>query len=307
MNADFNYRVLLISDTKEIISGCKEISETVDLKLSQESTFMDALEHLMDYKANIIVLDLSIGQPNALEFLDHISSDYENKFAPIIMLSDIKEIENLSSEFLNFNIISTMCKQNWQHQASRLLNYLSITQLNLHVMQDSLIQSEGRGTMDQLTGAYNRYGCEDVFHSLTSRVKAYSEPFSIIMVDIDHFKSVNDTYGHDIGDDVLVSFSDIIMGSIRRDDSLIRLGGEEFIIFLSNATSKIAINRAERIRIKVEDASHSAKNLKITASFGVVEYEGEEMDTMIKKSDELLYIAKNSGRNMVVSKQSNGE
>ena len=124
------------------------------------------------------------------------------------------------------------------------------------------------------------------------------------MIDIDHFKMVNDTYGHDIGDDVLVSFSNIIIASIRRDDSLIRLGGEEFLVFLSNANFQIAVKSAEKIRIKIQNTLHSLKQLQVTASFGVVQYkENEEMESLIKRADTLLYIAKDSGRNIVISEE----
>jgi len=168
-------------------------------------------------------------------------------------------------------------------------------------MQDNLLESENRGSLDKLTGAYNRYGCENIFYKLTSRVEVYQESFCVIMIDIDYFKSVNDMHGHDVGDEVLINFARILMQSIRKDDSLIRLGGEEFIIFISNVNLDIAIRNAESMRIKIEETTHSKKKLKITASFGVVQHNNEEMEEIFKRVDELLYIAKDSGRNIVIS------
>jgi len=301
---NFTYTALILSQSQNVFDSCEEISKSIDIKFSKASNMMDALEYLMDFKIDIILLDLSIGKEESIEFLQHISGDYENKATPIIALADLEKSQDMSNELSSFNIISFMCNTHWNIQASKLLNFLKITKLNLHVIQDSLVKSEDRGTMDQLTGAYNRYGCEDIFNTLTSRVKAYSEPFSIIMLDIDHFKSVNDTYGHDIGDEVLIGFSNIIMNLIRQNDSLVRLGGEEFIIFLSNANSNIAIKSAEKIRLKIEELMHSSQNLKITASFGVVEYRSnEDMDTLFKRADDLLYQAKDSGRNIVLSEK----
>ena len=304
MPTNFTYTALILSQSQNVFDSCEEISKSIDIKFSKASNMMDALEYLMDFKIDIILLDLSIGKEESIEFLQHISGDYENKATPIIALADLEKSQDMSNELSSFNIISFMCNTHWNIQASKLLNFLKITKLNLHVIQDSLVKSEDRGTMDQLTGAYNRYGCEDIFNTLTSRVKAYSEPFSIIMLDIDHFKSVNDTYGHDIGDEVLIGFSNIIMNLIRQNDSLVRLGGEEFIIFLSNANSNIAIKSAEKIRLKIEELMHSSQNLKITASFGVVEYRSnEDMDTLFKRADDLLYQAKDSGRNIVLSEK----
>lgn len=304
MNKIFSYEALIISNSEKTIQKTEKITQSISIGLSNASSIINALEHLMDFKIDIIFLDFSIGEEESLQFLNHISNDYENSFTPIIMLTSIDQHKELAKEFLNFNIISIMCKANWTAQALKLLAYLRISKLNLHTIQNTLIQSESRGAMDQLTGAYNRHGCEDIFGSLCSREKAYSEPFSLIMIDIDFFKAVNDTYGHDTGDNVLQHFARIMMSSIRRDDSLIRIGGEEFIIFLSNASKNIAVKSAEKIRLKIEEAVYTSHNLKITASFGVVEYENNEnMQSIIKRADTLLYKAKDSGRNMVVSKE----
>ena len=162
--------------------------------------------------------------------------------------------------------------------------------------------SENRNVIDALTGVQNRYGGEDTFSHLLARYEAYSEPFSIIMLDIDHFKNVNDTYGHDIGDEVLISFTHTIKSVSRHNDTLVRLGGEEFALFLANCDLIEADESAHRLQKQLKSRKHSTKSLYITASFGVVEYaQDETMEQTLKRADELLYIAKESGRDKVVS------
>jgi len=100
----------------------------------------------------------------------------------------------------------------------------------------------------------------------------------------------------------LVSISNILKNSIRINDALIRFGGEEFFLFLSNVNLEIAADIAEKLRIKMKSSPHSSKSLTITASFGVVEYKiGEELDTLIKTADTLLYKAKKNGRDQVMT------
>jgi diguanylate cyclase (GGDEF)-like protein len=148
----------------------------------------------------------------------------------------------------------------------------------------------------------NRRGGEKKFESSVGYYASNNEPFSLIIFDIDFFKKVNDTYGHTIGDEVLVGIASIIKEAIRKDDALIRFGGEEFMVLLSNCNIAVAVDKAELFRRQIEAASHSAHKLVVTASFGVVEYKmGITLEKLMEKADALLYRAKLNGRNQVCS------
>jgi diguanylate cyclase (GGDEF)-like protein len=126
------------------------------------------------------------------------------------------------------------------------------------------------------------------------------------MFDIDHFKSVNDTYGHLVGDQVLVSIAKIALASIREGDVLLRYGGEEFLCVLPGANKVDAGIIAERIRIMVKDSSvkNAEQDIKVTVSIGVVTYprnDISESDQLIKLADDAMYVAKETGRNRTVS------
>lgn len=153
-------------------------------------------------------------------------------------------------------------------------------------------------TTDKLTGVPNRAQLDKQMDKLTGKVK----PLSVIMMDIDHFKKVNDTYGHDVGDLVLKQFALTIKKSMRPVDILGRFGGEEFMV-ICNAEINEAMEIAERLRqavvadpVKISDS----REIPITASFGVAEYEaGDTSKTILKRADNALYQAKENGRNRV--------
>lgn len=307
MYTQFSYNTLLLTkkENELTIKEYSDLSNSLEIQTHTTFSMMDALEYLMDYSVDIILVDVSIDKEEAVKFLEHLSDDYENKATPTILIADPQECQHLKEKFLHFNILSVAPQKDWPLYVQKLLSFLRVQKLQLHLVKNKLVISEDRGTIDQLTGAYNRYGCEDIFHKLTARVKAYSEPFCLIMTDIDHFKNVNDTYGHDVGDEVLIEFTKTIMESIRHNDALVRHGGEEFVVFLSDVNLSIANKIAENLRVKIQESTYSSQKLKITSSFGVVQYkENEEFDSLFKRVDELLYTAKKSGRNMVISEDS---
>jgi len=157
-------------------------------------------------------------------------------------------------------------------------------------------KGRSRSFMDPLTGAYNRKFLYEVIANAN-----FSE-YQIIMYDVDHFKRVNDTFGHEIGDHVLKKFSDLIHHTIRTNDTFARIGGEEFSLLLTGSSRDDTLKLAERIRRGVEemDLSFLSKNLTLTVSIGIAFYqEGATMESMMREADKKLYQAKNEGRNRV--------
>lgn len=155
---------------------------------------------------------------------------------------------------------------------------------------------------DQLTKLHNRMYMENSFKSEIKRSKRYGYPFSVIMIDIDHFKEVNDTYGHDIGDRVLIEVGRVLFENIRETDILGRWGGEEFLIICPHSSDADALILAEKIRYMIESQPFQSVGNK-TCSLGVAVFDLKEDDykEVMKRSDEALYRAKNSGRNCVVN------
>ena len=150
---------------------------------------------------------------------------------------------------------------------------------------------------DPLTGVGNRRYFNVSLKNEINDAHRYKYPLSLIMFDIDFFKQVNDTHGHDIGDEVLKEYTKLISKLLRSGDEFCRIGGEEFIVILPHSNIENALKIADKLRCAVE---RHKKILPITMSFGVVEYEeGEEFDTLFKRADDALYRAKENGRNRV--------
>ena len=153
---------------------------------------------------------------------------------------------------------------------------------------------------DPLTGLFNRRKGWDIIEKEMKRSKRYLRPLSLIMFDLDHFKRVNDTFGHLSGDKVLKAASAVTKGSIRKTDSLVRWGGDEFLVICPETEFLGAWQLAERIRIDM--LNFQPPGLPgVTASFGVSQMQGsDDFFTLIKSVDKCLYEAKAKGRNLVV-------
>ncbi|MFO7731780.1 MAG: GGDEF domain-containing protein [Spirochaetia bacterium] len=155
---------------------------------------------------------------------------------------------------------------------------------------------------DPLTGVMNRRSLLQVLYVYLEEFRRYNTPVSLVMVDIDYFKPVNDTHGHQVGDQVLIEFARLLDDSLRATDRLARYGGEEFIVILPHLHGKEACDAAERLRRNVMTTHFSDQKLQITASFGVAELTPEipGINSLIKRADDALYSAKHQGRNRVV-------
>ncbi len=154
---------------------------------------------------------------------------------------------------------------------------------------------------DELTGLYNRHYIDQIIENEMSRSDRYDEPLSMILLDLDFFKRVNDSWGHPIGDEVLRRTAEITKNNIRKSDIMARMGGEEFAIFLPHCTITGALVVAEKIRNLLESTEHPMAGV-VTSSFGVAERrKNESFYNWYKRADEALYRAKEGGRNRVIS------
>ena len=184
-------------------------------------------------------------------------------------------------------------KKRFQH----LINNLNALKNELELKN---IELKELAVTDQLTGIYNRLKLDEALQNEEFRYTRTKKTFGLILMDIDHFKLINDTYGHPAGDTVLVSIANLLLSATRNTDVIGRWGGEEFLIICPE-TDKTGIKKlAEKLRRTIEDYNFKEIS-KCTASFGVTIYSEEDNITkLIKRTDNALYSAKNSGRNKVV-------
>jgi len=154
---------------------------------------------------------------------------------------------------------------------------------------------------DSMTGLYNRRFFMEHANMLTNNAKRNKLPINYVMCDIDKFKNINDNYGHDIGDEAIISFAQALKAQLREGDLLARFGGEEFIVLLPDTPHKDAMNIAERMRSSTEKIKLETPKgiISFTASFGVSEYLDNSLEDNIKNADLALYQSKTNGRNQV--------
>jgi diguanylate cyclase (GGDEF)-like protein len=170
----------------------------------------------------------------------------------------------------------------------------------------SLVHVYEAGLRDPLTGAANRKQLEEQLHAEMSFARRHGAELSVVMVDVDRFKSVNDRYGHLVGDAVLKHVARTLTSTVRTEDLVARFGGEEFVV-VARATSQVGAGQlAERLRAAIERAPLVLDGyvVSVTASFGVASYRAEgtpSLTTLLGKADERLYRAKVTGRNRVIS------
>jgi diguanylate cyclase (GGDEF)-like protein len=155
---------------------------------------------------------------------------------------------------------------------------------------------------DYLTGLLNRRAFYDRLEAELARSRRHSRPTCILMCDVDHFKSVNDKYGHDVGDLVLKEIASSLKFCLRNEDLKVRWGGEEFLALISETDVRGAAVAAEKFRAYVEskELESAGSRLRVTVSIGVTEFGSLSPEEAIKEADQALYEAKNSGRNKVV-------
>jgi diguanylate cyclase (GGDEF)-like protein len=154
-------------------------------------------------------------------------------------------------------------------------------------------------TVDALTGIANRRAIDHVLESVTHEVSQARRDLAVLMFDVDHFKRINDSYGHATGDQVLVRLAQEAGRHLRKSDLLSRWGGEEFMVIALDQSGPMALQMAERLRSELEMTVFSSVG-QVTISIGVTSYvAGESVDTCIERADKALYLAKENGRNRV--------
>jgi diguanylate cyclase (GGDEF)-like protein len=155
---------------------------------------------------------------------------------------------------------------------------------------------------DSLTRLANRRFFIDFLEKAMAFARRHAQPLSVIMADLDKFKAINDTYGHQAGDQVLAAFGQVMQANIRQEDLAARFGGEEFILMLPGTTLEEATILAERLRESLENLTFPPLETRVTASFGIAQYRPDDtFATLVKRADEGLYAAKATGRNRVMT------
>ena len=265
---------------------------------------LSALKLLLDHPVDLVVCDLVMPGYDGLKFLSLKASRKELESVPVIILTAEDDAER-KAELLARGASDYVTKP---FHEKELLARVRIHH-KLKVLQDELREKnellEQLSVTDPLTGLFNRRHLMSKLEKELARMDRYRHPLSVVMIDLDHFKQVNDQYGHAMGDEVLRNVGRLLREEVRTTDVAARYGGEEMTLLLAHTDLAGAQTMAENLRQKIEKFEHKAFGaaLKRTASFGVAAcLPGEDLPSalgLLQSADAALYRAKKNGRNRV--------
>ncbi len=294
--------IFIVEDDEKMLMQYKRILDnTGEYRTLIANNASGALAVLHKTVPDLILLDILLPDINGIELLKKIREDHPADDIPVIIvsiLSDIKTkvegIETGADDYLikpvdRLEMLARIRANLRKSEAQRRL-------------KSTLEIAAQQAITDPLTGLYNRQYLKNALLREIAHAKRYNKPFSMLMLDIDHFKGVNDTFGHLAGDGVLREIAGILKHNVRASDVAARYGGEEFVAVLTDTDTNGAMAAAEHLRETV--ARHGFSGVdgrQITISIGCTEFRPDDadMDAVIKRADEALYLAKQDGRNRV--------
>lgn len=298
-------KVLLIDDQQSSSSQiAKMLREACDLHIATDpqSGFFEAAEA----EHECVLISTRLAEFDPLRLCAQLRTLDRTRFIPIVLLADEGDEERLLRALeLGINDYVTRPIDR-QELLARLRTQIRRKRYNEHLRQ-SVTQTIEMAVTDGLTGLHNRRYLDSHLTTLFDRAMNRRRPLSLMITDIDRFKAINDTHGHDAGDEILREFSARLRKNVRGIDLACRYGGEEFVIVMPDTDPELANIVAERVRAEIGDkpfeVSTLEKPLTVTISIGVagIRHGNDSVESLMKRADKALYEAKNSGRNRVVA------
>lgn len=304
--ADGEANVLLVETRKtagERIARMLRGRCTLAIADDPQAAFFQAAEGGFD----CVIISTDLAGYDPLRLCSQLRTLDRTRFVPIMLLADGGEEERLVRA-LELGVNDYLVRPIDQHELiARLATQVKRRRYNDH-LRASVAETIEMAVTDGLTGLHNRRYLDSHLATLFDRARSRRRPLSMMIADIDRFKSINDTWGHDVGDEVLREFASRLRKNVRGIDLACRMGGEEFVIVMPDTDGVVAEKVAERIRAQIEQTAFSicadGKTIPVTVSVGVSAMATTAPDTveaMMKRADVALYEAKNGGRNRVVA------
>ena len=304
-------KILVVDDHEDNIEVLRARLEARGYEVEGATNGQAALDTVVKFCPDLILLDVMMPDMDGLEVVRRLKANKSLPFIPVIMQTALDSTERMVAG-LEAGADDYVTKPiNFAELEARVRSLLRIKKLQqelgdrekeLSQMNDRLLHIS---MTDGLTGVDNRRALEQRLHEMFEHSLRLHEPIACVMCDIDHFKKVNDTYGHAAGDDVLKQFAEILKDEAREIDRVGRYGGEEFLLLLPGTVLDSAVTFAERLRQRVEQNTFSFEGgtLKRTVSLGVASWPHPKIkgrEEMLKAADDALYVAKEMGRNRVI-------
>ncbi|HKQ44129.1 MAG TPA: PleD family two-component system response regulator [Rhizomicrobium sp.] len=298
-------RILVIEDRVESVAWFSNALAPTH-EVSSVDTFEEALVRVKGGDFDLIVVSLGMRGFDGLRLCSQLRSLPEGRHVPILVVvsdGDRRKLTQALEMGVNDYLTRPVDKNELVARVRTQLRKKRYADRLRHNVQLSLEMA----ITDQLTGLHNRRYMSRHLDTLLSNAQKSGRPLAFVIMDIDFFKHVNDTHGHDIGDEVLKEFATRIAANVRGIDLACRYGGEEFVVVMPDTDLAFAYNIAERLRQSIETTpvkiSRDPGQLNITISIGIAKSEaaGDTAEQLLHRADQALYRAKRSGRNKVVA------
>jgi len=294
-----NTRVLIVDDDEAVRSTMNEYIQTAGYNSEAVSCAEEALETIKKDEFQVIITDIILPAMGGLELTKSIKKTNDTDVIVMTGYGDEYSYEEAINVGASDFVIKPVRLEELLLRLKRVLKERELTKERVRMME----KLQKLAVTDGLTKLYNSRSFYSQLETEVDRFNRYKHPLALLLLDLDHFKEYNDSYGHLEGDKVLVRFSQIIKSCLRANDSAYRYGGEEFTVILPETAGAEARTVAQRIRSALEAERFSPENgqdVQITISIGVTEYQGEEeLSTFIQRADKAMYLSKQNGRNKV--------
>jgi len=291
-----NHTVLVVDDSMVFRKQMKNMLENLFFNVVTVAHGEEAINILGTRDdIGLILTDYHMPVMDGLELTHEIRKSYSKNDIAILAVSSNQDNE-VNALFLKTGANDFITKPFSKEEFSCRINNTIDALENIQIVTN-------HANRDYLTGLYNRRYFFDSMREYEDDIKESGEKFAVAMIDIDHFKKINDTYGHDVGDKIIVSLSEILRTSTSHRDVVARFGGEEFCVVLKNINRYSAKDILERIREEIEKFSFHLERetyIKFTISIGLVMNSEDSLEDIISQADMMLYNAKNDGRNKLV-------
>ncbi len=303
-NADESGHVLIVEDQGRAAQRLVDTLRTVHT-VSLESDPQAALLKLSEQPVDVLVVSLSLTNADGLRLCSQVRSLERTRHLPILIIVEPSDEARLLRG-LDMGVNDYVVRPIDRHEMMARVKTQVKRKRHADLLKARLEESVEMAITDGLTGLHNRRYMEGHLKTLVSQSIQSGRSLSLLVADIDYFKSVNDTYGHDVGDHVLREFARRFRRNTRGIDLACRLGGEEFVIIMPDTDLARAIQVGERLRATIAADPFSIasnKELRVTASVGIstLENRDDTPETLFKRADRALYSAKREGRNRVVA------
>jgi two-component system cell cycle response regulator len=297
-------RILMVEDRAR---SAQRVASTLGKRhvVDLDSDLQSAMQKLSTGEYDLVIVSLGLLSADGLRLCGQVRSLERTRHLPIIVIVEPGDEARLLRS-LDMGVNDYVTRPVDRHELTARVRTQIKRKRHTDQLRDRIEESVELALTDALTGLHNRWYMERHLKKLVDQAKAETNPLSVLVVDIDNFKSINDTYGHAAGDSVLREFASRFRRNIRGIDLACRLGGEEFVVIMPDTAIDRACQIGERLRSCIASDPfliNITTQLRVTASVGVATLEPEDAtsEPLFKRADNALYVAKRDGRNRVVA------